>query len=168
MSVLVKYLERYRRVMFVGVVVAVITVVGALSIYRDGISRQTQIAYQKRDVTTVLGATTQSAGLSVSILNIQKVGTRNYLTISVKNDSMKHLEFSPGFQLYAISADNSELPISSLSEIDPLNGGPLEAGQAVSGTVVFVLDRQDVKFLRVYDDATKQTYKDTALTIVAD
>ena len=105
--------------------------------------------------TAVLGAT-DAKGLAVISATLQPDGS--YL-VQITNSSETTIEFSPGLQLYAVQADGSSVPISSLDKIMPLSGGPLGPSMSASGKVNFSTG-SSIRAIRLYDTAQKSSYVD--------
>lgn len=112
--------------------------------------------------TNVLGASSNGGLLPISAKS-QILSAKQYITLTILNETPSRKEFSPGLQLFAVTSDGRELGINSLSEIDPLTGGPLEKGQSTSGTVVFLLNGSKIVSLKIYTDADLSTYTVTNL-----
>ena len=154
-----------RQTLFGLLVVVVASSVGLLSIYGSkgrGSVRDVARIDIGTSYTSVLGASSKGGLLPTSVRS-QSLGAKQYVTLTIANETTSRQEFSPGLQLFAVTSEGRELSIDSLSESDPLTGGPLEKGQETSGSVVFLSNGSKIVALKIYTDAELSTFTITDL-----
>ena len=150
----------------VGVALAVGLAIVGLSSYRSTLDKKASnelALLNTQNTTQVLGVVDKPATnkFFVSGAVTEQKGGESIVTVVVRNDTAEHYEFSPGLQLFAVLADGSELGISGLGDLNPLEGGPMDSGQKVLGSVKFAAESAQIKYLRLYSSTDKNSHIDT-------
>ena len=160
-------MKKYSRTFGVGgMVLSIAAVVVGLGMYRNTLDMKAsnQLAVVSTPVTTqVLGTTDsqKSSQFFVSGITVDQKGSESVVTLVAKNSSLEKFEFSPGLQLFAVLEDGSEVSVSGLGDLNPLEGGPMNPGQIVLGSVKYALQKDQIKYMRLYNSAEKTSHTDT-------
>jgi hypothetical protein len=150
----------------VGVALVVGLAVVGLSSYRSTLDKKASnelALLNTQNTTQVLGVVDIPATnkFFVSGAVTEQKGSESIVTVVVRNDTTEHYEFSPGLQLFAVLADGSEIAISGLGGLNPLEGGPMDPDQKLLGSVKYPVESSQIKSIRLYTTAEKTSYTDT-------